>query len=149
MKKLREIYVELMKQRKTVCRENFIECYYAYKNGEVKKFTSYSEAKKFSDNIETVYNEKLYKETVEKNDQIKHHAEQEIKLLMKERLGVTSDDKFGNVLFELAFELGEKEFDKQCDSDNYRKDYLFHLVSNYYEQITKHLTKERLQEIFV
>lgn len=149
MKKLSKIYFELMKQHKDVCQEDFIECYYSYKNGEVKKFASYFEAQKFSDNIETVYNEKLYNEAVEKNDQIKHHAEKEIKRLMKERLDVSDDDKFGNVLFELAFELGEKEFDKQCDSDNYRKDYLFSLVSNYYEQITKHITKERLKEIFV
>ena len=154
MKKLREIYVELMKQRKSVCRDDFIECYFAYKNGEVKKFASYSEAQKFSDNIEIVHNEKLYKEAVGKNDQIKHHAEQEIKLLMKERLGVTSDDKFGNILFELSFELGEKTFDEQYNSYNYRfsyddKDYLFSLVSDYYAQITKHITKERLQEIFV
>ena len=149
MKTLSKIYFELMKQRKDVCQEDFIECYYSYKNGEVKKFASYFEAQKFSDNIEIVYSEKLYQKAVEKNDQIKHHAEQEIKQLMKERLGVASDDKFGNILFELSFELGEKIFDERCDSDNYRKDYLFHLVSNYYDQITKHLTKERLQEMFV
>lgn len=36
MKTLSEIYVELMKQHKDVSQEDFIECYYAYKNGEVK-----------------------------------------------------------------------------------------------------------------
>lgn len=148
MKTLNQIYSELMKEHKYVYQHDFLKHCYAYKNGEAKKFTSASEAQKFSTNVEYVYDEQQYQEAVEKNNQIEAHAENEIKRLMKERLGVDSNDKLDNAFFELAFELGEKEFDNECenfDSCSYEdKDYLFVLVGVYYEKITNHLPKERL-----
>ena len=149
MKTLNQIYSELMKEHKNVCQHDFLKYCYAYKNGEAKKFTSASEAQKFSTNVEYIYDEERYKEAVEKDNQIEVHAEKEIMRLMKERLGVNSNDKFDNAFFELAFELGEQEFDNECenfDSCSYDdKDYLFALVDKYYQQILNHLPKEQLR----
>lgn len=110
-----------------------------------KKFTSASEAQKFSTNVEYIYDEQQYQEAVEKNNQIKVHAENEIRRLIKEHLVLDSEDKLDNALFELAFELGEEDFltsddDVHCDD----KDYLFSLIDKYYKQITNHLPKDRL-----
>lgn len=148
MKTLREIYRELMKDYHYVQKHYFLNYCYAYKNGEIKKFNSYSEAQKFSKNIECFYNEERYKEAVEKNEQIKHSAYQELKHIMKERLGITSNDKLDNAFFELAFKLGEREFNNDCeffDSCSYdNKDELFSLVELYYSFINEHLSKESL-----
>ncbi len=150
MKTLREIYRELMKDYHCVKKHDFLDYCYAYKNGELKKFNSYSEAEKFSKNIECFYNGERYKEAVEKNEQIKRNVEQEIKQLIKERLGIVSDDKLDNVLFELAYKFGEREFDDNCEMGNYsydNKDELFSLVELYYIDITEHLSKDKLKLI--
>lgn len=149
MKTLKEIYSELMKEHKYVRTHDFLEYCYAYKNGKCKKFTSASEAQKFSNHVEYIFDGKRYKEALDKNDQIKHYAGQEIKRLMKDRLGVNSNDKLDNAFFELAFELGEREFDNECENfDSYShddKDHLFVLVGVYYEKITEYLPKEHLR----
>ena len=150
MKTLRQIYRELMKEHKYVSQNDFLKYCYAYKNGECKQFTSPAEAQKFSNNVEYVYDVQRYKEAVQKNDQIESNAEQEIKRLMKERLGVNPDDKLDNVLFDLSYELGEEDFNIDCenyDASYDDQDYLFTLVSKNYEKITTHLSKERLRLI--
>ena len=148
MKTLNQIYSELMKEHKYVYRHDFLQYCYAYKNGEAKKFTSASEAQKFSTNIEYVYDEGQYQDAVERNNQIEFHAEQEIKRLMKERLGLDSKDKLDNALFELALELGEDDFKVDYENDDVYdndKDHLFSLVDKHYKKITNHLPKERLR----
>lgn len=152
MKTLRQIYRELMKDYHYVHKYQFLDYCYAYKDGECKKFNSYSEAQKFSNNIECFYDEERYKEAVEKNNQIKHNAKQELKRIMKERMGITSNDKLDNALFELAYELGEREFDNDCerfDSCSYDdKDELFSCVEFYYSYINEYLSKDKLKLIF-
>ena len=149
MKPLNQIYSELMKERKYVYRHDFLKYCYAYKNGEAKKFTSASEAQQFSTNVEYIYDEERYQEAVEKNNQIEVHAENEIKRLIKERLVLDSEDKLDNALFELAYKIGEEDFNSDCDNDDdicyHHKDYLFALVDKYYKQITNHLPKEQLR----
>lgn len=150
MKTLRQIYHELMKEHKYVYQNDFLKYCYAYKNGECKQFTSPAEAQKFSNNVEYVYDVQRYKEAVQKNDQIESNAEQEIKRLMKERLGIMSDDKLDHTLFELAFKFGEREFDGNCEIDNFsydNKDELFLLVELYYIDINEHLSKDKLKLI--
>ena len=151
MKTLCQIYHELMKDYHYVQKHHFLDYCYAYKDGECKKFNSYSEAQKFSNNIECFYDEERYKEAVQKNDQIKSNAEQELKRIIKERLVIESNDKLDNALFELAFELGQREFDNDCeffDSCSYdNKDELFSCIDLYYEFINKHLSKDKLQSI--
>lgn len=68
---------------------------------KLKKFTSYDEAIKFSNNIQCFYDEERYKEAVEKNNQIKYNAEQKLKCIMKERLGIASNDKLDNAYIAL------------------------------------------------
>lgn len=150
MKTLRQIYPELMKDYHYVHKDQFFDYCYAYKDGECKKFNSYSEAKKFSNNIECFYDEERYKEAVEKNNQIKHNAKQELKRIMKERMGITSNDKLDNALFELAYELGEREFDNDCEyfCSYADKDELFSCVEFYYSYINKYLSKDKLKLIF-
>lgn len=156
MKTLNEIYTELMKDYQRINMQDFLDYCCVCIDGENKKFTSYSEAyaevEKCNDgfkHIQCFYDEKGYKEAIEKNKPIKIHAEQEIKRLMKERLEISSNDKLDNVLFELAFELGEKYFNSHYDSADYctshdDKDFLFDLVEDYYKFVTKHLPKEKL-----
>lgn len=151
MKTLRQIYRELMKDYHYVIKHDFLDYCYAYKDGECKKFNSYSEAKKFSKNIECFYDEDGYKAAIEKNNQIKHNIDQELKRIIKERIGIESNDKLDNALFELAFELGQREFDNDCecfDSCSYDdKDELFSCIDLYYEFINKHLPKDKLKLI--
>lgn len=151
MKTLRQIYRELMKDYHYVQKHQFLDYCYAYKDGECKKFNSYSEAQKFSNNIECFYDEERYKEAVEKNNQIRYNANQELKRLIKERLGIASNDKLDNALFELAFELGQREFNNDCeffDSCSYdNKDNLFSAIDLYYDFIKKHLSKDKLHSI--
>lgn len=150
MKTLRQIYRELMKEHKYVSQNDFFKYCYAYKNGECKQFTSPVEAQNFSNNIEYVYDVQQYKEAVQKSDQIESNAEQEIKRLIKERLGIVANDKLDNALFELAFKLGEREFDNNCEIDNFAyddKDELFLLVELYYIDINEHLSKDKLKLI--
>ena len=151
MKTLKEIYSELMKEHKYVRTHDFLEYCYAYKNGKCKKFTSASEAQKFSNHVEYIFDGKRYKEALDKNDQIERYANQEIKRLMKERLGLDSEDKFDNALFELVFELGEREFNNECENfdscSHDDKDHLFVLVGVYYEKITEYLPKEHLRSL--
>lgn len=156
MKTLNEIYTELMKDYQRINMQDFLDYCCVCIDGENKKFTSYSEAyaevEKCNDgfkHIQCFYDEKGYKEAIEKNKPIKIHAEQEIKRLMKERLEISSNDKLDNVLFELAFELGEHYFNDICNSgecwvSDDDKDYLFTVVENYYKIVTKHLPKEKL-----
>ena len=89
------------------------------------------------------------KKALEINKPIETYAENEIKRLIKERLEISSNDKLDNVLFELAFELGEHYFNDICNSGDCwisddDKDYLFTMVENYYKIVTKHLPKEKL-----
>lgn len=152
MKTLNEIYTELMKDYQYINKQNFLDHCYAYKDGEWKKFTSYSEAKNFSDGfhpIQCFYDEEGYKKALEINKPIETYAENEIKRLIKERLEISSNNKLDNVLFELAFELGEHYFNDICNSgecwiSDDDKDYLFTVVENYYKIVTKHLPKEKL-----
>ena len=152
MKTLSEIYTELMKDYQYINKQDFFDYCYAYKDGEWKKFTSYSEAKIFSDGfhpIQCFYDEEGYKKAIEINKPIEKHAENEIKRLIKERLEISSNDKLDNALFELAFELGDKKFNEIYDSPDCwisydDKDYLFTLVEDYYKTVTKHLPKEKL-----
>ena len=152
MKTLSEIYTELMKDYQYINKQDFFDYCYAYKDGEWKKFTSYSEAKIFSDGfhpIQCFYDEEGYKKAIEINKPIETHAENEIKRLIKERLEISSNDKLDNALFELAFELGDKKFNEIYDSPDCwisydDKDYLFTLVEDYYKTVTKHLPKEKL-----
>ena len=157
MKTLNEIYTELMKDYQRINRQDFLDYCCVRIDGENKKFTSYSEAysaaKKCNDgyhHIQCFYDEEGYKEAIEKNKPIKIHAEQEIKRLMKERLEISSNDKLDNALFELAFKLGEREFDNNCEIDNFAyddKDELFLLVELYYIDINEHLSKDKLKLI--
>lgn len=150
MKTLRQIYHELMKEHKYVSQNDFLKYCYAYKDGECKKFNSYSEAQKFSKNIECFYDEDGYKAAIEKNNQIKNNIDQELKHIIKERIGIESNDKLDNALFELAYKFGEREFDDNCEMDNYsydNKDELFSLVELYYIDITEHLSKDKLKLI--
>lgn len=152
MKTLNEIYSELMKDYQYINKQDFLDYCCAYKDGEWKKFTSYSEAKNFSDGyhpIQCFYDEEAYKKAIEINKPLEIRAENEMKRLIKERLEISSNDKLDNVLFELAFELGEKYFNAICDSFdplvyNDDKDYLFTCVDDYYKIVTKHLPKEKL-----
>lgn len=150
MKTLRQIYHELMKDYHYVIKHDFLDYCYAYKDGECKKFNSYSEAQKFSKNIECFYDEDGYKAAIEKNNQIKYNIDQELKRIIKERLGIESNDKLDNALFELAYKFGEREFDDNCEMGNYsydNKDELFSLVELYYIDITEHLSKDKLKLI--
>ena len=152
-KSLTEIYRELTKDydRKNICKEDFLEYCYAYRDGECQKFSSKEEALKFSKNIECFYNEEKYQEEIkkqkQKNDEIYCNAQQKLKEIMKERLGL-SNDKLDGALFELAFELGEREFNNDCDLHDscnyYDKNQLFRLVDLYYDYIKTHLPKEKL-----
>lgn len=152
MKTLSEIYTELMKDYQYINKQDFFDYCYAYKDGEWKKFTSYSEAKNFGDGfhpIQCFYDEEGYKKALEINKPIETYAENEIKRLIKERLEISSNDKLDNILFELAFELGEHYFNDICNSgecwiSDDDKDYLFTVVENYYKIVTKHLPKEKL-----
>lgn len=152
-KSLTEIYRELTKyyDRKSIYIEDFLEYCYAYRDGECQKFSSKEEALKFSKNIECVYNEEKYQEEIkkqkQKNGEIYCNAQQKLKEIMKERLGL-SNDKLDSALFELAFELGEREFNNDCDLHDscnyYDKNQLFRLVDLYYDYIKTHLPKENL-----
>lgn len=152
-KSLKEIYRELTKDydRKSISKEDFLDYCYAYRDGECKKFSSKEEALKFSKNIECFYDEKKYQEALQKqtqkNTDIVTHAQQKLKEIMKEKLGL-SNNKLDSALFELAFELGEREFNNDCDLHDscnyYDKDRLFCLVDLYYDYIKTHLTKEKL-----
>lgn len=141
-----------MKDYQYINKQDFFDYCYAYKDGEWKKFTSYSEAKNFGDGfhpIQCFYDEEGYKKALEINKPIETYAENEIKRLIKERLEISSNDKLDNVLFELAFELGDKQFNEiydfaDCWISYDDKDYLFTLVENYYKIVTKHLPKEKL-----
>lgn len=152
MKTLSEIYQELMKEYPSICKNDFLDYCYVYKDGKRYKCTSYSEARKISDhfsNIQCFYDEKRYENELKKYEPILIRAEQEIKRLIKERLGVVSNDKLDDILFELAFELGEKYFNAICNSFDILvyeddKDYLFTLVDDYYKMVTKHLPKDKL-----
>ena len=140
-----------MKDYHYVIKQDFLDYCYAYKDGECKKFNSYSEAQKFSKNIECFYDEDRYKAAIEKNNQIKHNIDQELKRIIKERIGIESNDKLDNALFELAFELGQREFDNDCecfDSCSYDdKDNLFRTIYLYYDFINEHLSKDKLKLI--
>lgn len=154
-KSLTEIYHELIKDydRRFIYQydSDFIDYCYAYRDGKCEKFSSKEEALKFSKVIECFYNEKKYQEELRKQTQhnkaIITTAEQTIKEIIKERLGL-SNDKVDNALFELAFELGEREFYNDCDKPHryfeHDKDHLFSLVELYYDCITEHLPKENL-----
>ena len=152
MKTLSEIYQELMKEYPSICKNDFLDYCYVYKDGKRYKCTSYSEARKISDHfsdIQCFYDEKRYENELKKYEPILIHAEQEIKRIMKERLDIEPNDKLDNVLFELAFELGEQYFNDfynsfDCWLSDDDKDYLFTLVENYYKTFTKHLPKDKL-----
>lgn len=154
-KSLTEIYHELIKgyDRRFIYQNDsdFIDYCYAYRDGECKKFSSKEEALKFSKIIECFYDEKKYQEELKKqtqhNKSIITTAEQKIKEIIKEKLGL-SNNKLDSALFELAFELGEREFNNDCelhDSCHYNdKDRLFCLVDLYYDYIKTYLPKEKL-----
>ena len=138
-----------MKEYPSICKNDFVDYCYVYKDGKRYKCTSYSEARKISEHFSVFIMKNDIKMNLKKYEPILIHAEQEIKHIIKERLGIESNDKLDNVLFELAFELGEKYFNAICNSFDSLvheddKDYLFTLVDDYYKMVTKHLPKDKL-----
>ena len=77
--------------------------YFAYKNGESKKFDTYEEAKKFSNNIESNVDEQSYKVARAEYGRISSEAEAKVIQAMKKEIGGYGDNERDNKLFDLAY----------------------------------------------
>ena len=77
--------------------------YFAYKNGESKKFDNYEEAKKFSNNIESNVDEQAYKAARAEYNRISSEAEAKVIQAMKNEIGGYGDNERDKKLFDLAY----------------------------------------------
>lgn len=77
--------------------------YFAYKSGESKRFDTYEEAKKFSNNIESNVDKNAYEVARKAYNQVSSEAEAKVIQAMKKELGGYGDNERDNKLFDLAY----------------------------------------------
>lgn len=77
--------------------------YFAYKNGESKKFETYEEAKKFSNNIESNVDKNAYEAARKAYNQVSSEAEAKVIQAMKNEIGGYGDNERDKKLFDLAY----------------------------------------------
>lgn len=77
--------------------------YFAYKNGESKKFDTYEEAKKFSNNIESNVDKNAYEAARKAYNQVSSEAEAKVIQAMKNEIGGYGDNERDKKLFDLAY----------------------------------------------
>ena len=78
--------------------------YFAYKSGESKRFDTYEEAKKFSNNIESNVDKNAYEVARKAYNQASSEAEAKVIQAMKKEIGGYGDNEQDNKLFDLAYE---------------------------------------------
>ena len=79
--------------------------YFAYKNGEAKKFDDYEEAKNFSNNVEFNLDKNAYEAARSAYNKASSEAENKVIQAMKKEIGWIScgDVEKDNQLFDLAY----------------------------------------------
>lgn len=79
--------------------------YFAYKNGEAKKFDNYEEAKNFSNNVESNLDKNAYEAARSAYNKASREAENKVIQAMKKEIGWLScgDVEKDNQLFDLAY----------------------------------------------
>ena len=77
--------------------------YFAYKGGESKRFDTYEEAKKFSNNIESNVDKNAYEVARKAYNQASSEAEAKVIQAMKKEIGGYGDNEQDNKLFDLAY----------------------------------------------
>lgn len=77
--------------------------YFAYKSGESKRFDTYEEAKKFSNNIESNVDKNAYEAARKAYNQASSEAEAKVIQAMKKEIGGYGDNEQDNKLFDLVY----------------------------------------------
>ena len=79
--------------------------YFAYKNGEAKKFDDYEEAKNFSSNVESNLDKNAYEAARSAYNKASSETENKVIQAMKKEIGWIScgDSEKDNKLFDLAY----------------------------------------------
>ena len=78
--------------------------YFSYKDGKVKEFTTFKEAKKFSSNIEEKVDKAAYQAAVSAYNKARSEAKAKVIQAMKNEIcSKYGDNEQGNKLFDLAY----------------------------------------------
>lgn len=92
---------------------DFVIAWYAYlDDGKCKKCETKFEAEQLSNHVSYVFDKEKYQKAFKQNQKIKTNAEQKIKQLMQECVGIIHKN-FDNAAFQSAFELSKQQLDEE------------------------------------